>query len=310
MKIVVTGGAGFIGSNVVDLLIEKGFEVIVIDDLSSGKLENINDCATFHKVNLCDEISLSEIFTDLKGAVVIHLAAQVSVQKSLIDPIEDARINIEGTINLMNQCVKNGISKIIYSSSAAVYGRPSYLSIDESHPINPISFYGISKLTPETYVRIYSELYGIKYTILRYANVFGMRQDPRGEGGVISIFLNNMLQLNNSIVFGNGEQTRDFIFVRDVALANMAALSKGDNKIINISSNKEISINDLYLTLSSLLNTNIQLKYSDGRPGDILRSVLNNTYAYEELSWRPEFSLEEGLSLTISYLKRELSNVF
>ncbi|GAB6117189.1 hypothetical protein JCM16816_07860 [Thermoanaerobacter brockii subsp. lactiethylicus] len=201
MKALVTGGAGFIGSNIVDLLIENGYEVVIVDNLSTGKEEFINKKAIFYKKDIIDE-DLCKIFEKEKPDYVIHQAAQIDVQKSIDNPVFDAKINVLGTVNLLECCRKSGVKKVIYASSAAVYGNPEYLPIDEVHKINPISYYGISKHTPEHYFVVYRQLYGLKYTILRYANVYGIRQDPKGEGGVISIFLDKMLKGERPIIFG------------------------------------------------------------------------------------------------------------
>ncbi|OAB42990.1 SDR family NAD(P)-dependent oxidoreductase [Paenibacillus glacialis] len=309
MKVIVTGGAGFIGSNIVDMLLEYEHEVVIIDNLSTGKEENINSKAVFFNVDIRDAENLSKVFASVEADVVIHHAAQISVQKSLENPMLDAQINIDGTINVLNQCVKYNIKKIIYASSAAVYGIPQYLSIDEEHSISPISFYGISKQVPEEYIKLYSSLYGIKFTILRYANVYGIRQDPQGEGGVIPIFINELLRKNTPIIYGEGNQTRDFVFVKDVASANLAALENADNMIINIGTDREVSINKFYELLASLLNSDATPNYREHRTGDIVRSALTNLKAAEHLGWRPTYSFEDGLRYTLKYYQKELAYV-
>ncbi|HCD08834.1 MAG TPA: UDP-glucose 4-epimerase [Thermoanaerobacter sp.] len=302
MKVLVTGGAGFIGSHVVDLLIENGYEVIIVDNFSTGKEEFINKKAIFYKKDITDE-NLCEIFKKEKPDYVIHQAAQIEVQKSIDNPVFDAKVNILGTVYLLECCRKSGVKKVIYASSAAVYGNPEYLPIDEKHKVNPISYYGISKHTPEHYFEVYRQLYGLKYTILRYANVYGIRQDPKGEGGVISIFIDKMLKGERPIIFGDGNQTRDFVYVKDVAKANLLALERGDNEVVNISTNKPTSINELVEIMNKIMNTSLKPIYAEPRKGDIIHSYLDNKKALDVLGWKPEYSLEEGLRETIEYYR-------
>lgn len=302
MKVLVTGGAGFIGSHVVDLLIENGYEVVIVDNLSTGKEEFINEKAIFYKKDITDD-DLYEIFEKEKPDYVIHQAAQIDVQKSIDNPVFDAKVNVLGTVNLLECCRKSGVKKTVYASSAAVYGNPEYLPIDEGHRINPISYYGISKHTPEHYFEVYRQLYDLKYTILRYANVYGIRQDPKGEGGVISIFIDKMLKGEMPVIFGDGNQTRDFVYVKDVAKANLLALEKGDNEIVNISTNKPTSINELVDLMNKIMNTSLEPVYKEPRKGDIVHSYLDNKKALDVLGWKPEYSLEEGLKETIEYYR-------
>ncbi|NFO31267.1 NAD-dependent epimerase/dehydratase family protein [Clostridium botulinum] len=303
MKILITGGAGFIGSNLVDLLIEKNNDVIIVDNLSQGKIENINKNSRFYKCDIVNVEALEFVFTIEKPEIVIHNAAQIDVQTSLKKPSLDAEVNIKGTINVLECCRKFGVRKIIYPSSAAVYGNPKYLPVDEEHPINPISFYGTSKHTPEHYIQTYSKLYDIKYTIFRYANVYGIRQDPKGEGGVISIFIDKFLENKSPIIFGDGNQTRDFVYVKDIAKANLLALTNGDNEICNISTQKPISINELLKTMQEILNSDLEAIYKHKRHGDIKYSSLKNEKAHEFLKWNAEYSLKEGLKETCMYYK-------
>ncbi|WP_019907474.1 SDR family oxidoreductase [Thermoanaerobacter indiensis] len=305
MKVLVTGGTGFIGSHIVDLLIENGHGVVIVDNLSTGKEEFINKKAIFYKKDITDD-DLYEIFKKEKPDYVIHQAAQIDVQKSIDNPLFDAKVNILGTVNLLEYCRKSGVKKIVYASSAAVYGNPECLPIDEGHKINPISYYGISKHTPEHYFEVYSQLYGLKYTILRYANVYGIRQDPKGEGGVISIFIDKMLKGERPIIFGDGNQTRDFVYVKDVAKANLLALEKGDNEVVNISTNKPTSINELVDLMNKIMNTSLMPIYAEPRKGDIMHSYLDNKKALDVLGWRPEYSLEDGLRETIEYYRVKL----
>ena len=298
MKVLVTGGAGFIGSHIVDKLINLDYEVVVIDNLSTGNKNNLNPNALFY----CLDISANElnaVFLNEKPQYVIHLAAQVSVPHSLTDPILDCSSNIVGTLNILECCRKYGVEKIIYSSSAAVYGEPQYIPIDENHVIFPQSNYGISKYVAEMYIKAYSRLYGLNYTILRYSNVFGPRQESKSEGGVIAIFTEKILHNKPPVIFGSGEQTRDFIFVEDVANANILALSEADNHTLNISTNTSTSINNLIKALENILEINISINYSESMPGDIFTSVLDNSSAKQLLGWSPEYSLLSGLQETV-----------
>lgn len=307
MRIAVTGGAGFIGSNIVDELIRLGHQILIVDNLFTGKKENINKLAAFSQVDI-NSAELADVFADFQPEVVIHHAAQVSVSKSLVDPFLDQELNIRGTLNVLQSCVSSKVRKIIYASSAAVYGVPQYLPVDEQHSTVPTSFYGISKYVPEAYIKIYSELYGLDYTILRYANVYGPRQDHLGEGGVISIFINNVLENKMLSVFGDGLQTRDFVFVKDVVSANVAALHAGNGEIMNIGNNDQISLNELIDVISEVTSKPIQCKYSEPKPGDIKDSCLDNNKAIKVLGWIPEYSLEKGLKLTFDFYESLIKN--
>ena len=253
MQILITGGAGFIGSNIADYLIEQGKEVIIVDNLSSGKKENINKKSKFYQLDIRDQ-NLEKVFQENKISHVIHHAAQIDVQQSIADPIFDAENNILGTINLLENCREYGAEKIIYASSAAVYGEPEHLPIAEEHPVKAMSPYGITKHTVEHYLKMYAELYDLKYTILRYANAYGPRQDPKGEGGVVSIFLDKLLAEEDPVIFGDGKQSRDFIHVYDLVKANYLALDKADNQLLNISTAVQNSVNQLLEDLNELIS--------------------------------------------------------
>lgn len=300
MKVLVTGGAGFIGSNLVDLLIDKGCDVIVLDSLITGKKENINKAARFYKIDIRDE-GIKDIFEKERPEFVIHHAAQIDVQRSIKDPVYDASVNILGTVNLLQQCVHYGVKKIVYASSAAVYGNPLYLGIDESHRVQPLSFYGITKHAVEHYLYVYRELYGLNYTVLRYANVYGPRQDYTGEGGVVAIFIDRLLHGKRPVIYGDGEQTRDFIYVKDVAEANYKALNAGDGEILNISTNRCVTINYLFNILKEIIMSDQNPEYKPPRQGDIRNSYLDNKKAKELLNWQPKYRLEQGLKETVEY---------
>lgn len=302
MKIIVTGGAGFIGSHITDMLIKKGHEVCVIDSLVHGKIDNLNPEAKFIKMDIRDR-GIEGVFINEKPDILIHEAAQISVPHSIKDPLYDAEVNIIGTINLLESARKSGVKKIIYPASAAIFGEPEYLPVDEAHPLNMMSGYGVTKHTVEHYLKVYSSLYGIKYTIFRYANVYGPRQDSTGEGGVVAIFCENLIQGNQPVIFGDGEQTRDFVYVKDVAEANMLALEDGDNEIFNVCTNSAVSVNKLLSTMNTVGGTRFKAVYKPSREGDIRHSYMTYGKIKDVLGWAPNYSLKEGLKETFDYYK-------
>jgi UDP-glucose 4-epimerase len=294
MTILVTGGAGFIGSHLVDALQKKTEEVHVVDDLSTGKLENLNPSATFYKMDICDS-GFGDLICSIRPEVVFHLAAQVSVPHSIQNPYEDARVNVLGTVNLLDACVKAGVKRVVFSSSAAVYGMPQYLTINEAHPLHTISPYGASKAAAEEYIRLYQRMYGINYIILRYANVYGPRQDAEGEGGVVSIFDRRLASRDALTIFGSGEQTRDFVYIKDIVRANLAAASCSPNHTVNVSTGEATSINELAQTMISTTNTSVEIIHQPERQGDIQHSVLSPQLALEVMGWKPIYKLKDGL---------------
>jgi UDP-glucose 4-epimerase len=296
----VTGGAGFIGSHIVDQCVDLGYQTIVIDNLSSGREENINPKAMFYQVDIMGK-EIYDVLNKIGPDIVIHLAAQVDVQKSIVDPSNDAEINILGTVNLLKAIKQANVKKIIYASSAAIYGIPDYLPIDEEHFSNPISFYGISKYAPEHYIKTFAQMYHINYSILRYSNIYGIRQIEKGEGGVISIFIKKILSDEEIVVFGDGNQTRDFIYIEDVVEANIRAIFTKDNSILNVSTNTAISINDLISSLQQISNKKSIIKYAKPKIGDIMHSRLDNAKAINFLQWNPKHNLSEGLRKTYEF---------
>jgi UDP-glucose 4-epimerase len=302
LKVLVTGGGGFIGSHVVDMLLVENYHVAVVDNFSSGMERNVPEGIACYAMDLNDS-SLENVFLTEKPDIVMHFAAQVSVKKSIDNPFDDCRQNINGTIKLLECCQKYQVKKFIYSSTAAVYGVPKYSPIDENHPLAPESFYGLSKLTGETYIQLYSKLFNLNYTILRYANVYGPRQSNKGEAGVIRSFLDNFMLNQPLTVYGDGSQRRDFVFVKDVAAANLQAIHHGDYQTINISSNTTKSINDLIFLLSLLTDNRPEVIQLPERTGDIKNSCLLNQKALEVLHWSPRVSLIEGIEETIQSLK-------
>ncbi|MFP4697577.1 MAG: NAD-dependent epimerase/dehydratase family protein [Eubacteriales bacterium] len=294
MKVIVTGGAGFIGSHIVDTLVNKKYEVIIIDNLSNGRLENVNDKAKFYKMDIRDN-GINNVFENELPDVLIHHAAQISVSNSIEDPKEDASVNIMGTLNLFEACRKYNVKKIIYPSSAAVYGEPKHLPIDEEHPLDMESGYGVSKQVIENYLKVYKKLFKIDFVIYRYSNVYGPRQDSSGEGGVISIFVENYLHNEPINVFGDGEQTRDFIYIRDVVEANVMAIENNYIGTFNLCTGQGTSINDLIYNLNKTYNKKIKVNYKKKRNGDINQSVMSNSKLFNVTNWKPNYLLREGL---------------
>lgn len=304
MKTLVTGGAGFIGSHVVERLLQAGHQVVVVDNGTSGYFESISSHVRCYELNIAsDEMRI--LFERERPEAVFHLAAQSDVQCSIHQPIVDANTNIIGSIRLMEMCGQYGVRKFIYSSSAAIYGEPQHLPIQEQHPIMPLSPYGLSKYVPEQYLRVLAEQYGYQYVILRYANVYGARQMSKGEGGVISIFTDRAARNQAVTIYGDGSQTRDFIYVDDVAGANIAALETDDNLILNISTSQPTSIHELYRLIQRMCNGQ-EPRFAPKRSGDIDHSYLCNTEAMQRLNWRPQVSLLAGLERTLQYTQEKL----
>lgn len=298
MKALVTGGAGFIGSHVVDLLIKSGYVVSVIDNLVSGKISNINPKATFYEIDICSN-EIREAFKEEVPDLIFHLAAQSSLTKALQDPVYDEAVNVNGTLRLLEMAREFGVKKIIYSSSAAIYGNPVFLPITEEHPSKPVSQYGLSKWLAEHYIKLYNRMYNINYAILRYSNVYGPRQTADGEAGVITIFIDRIKQRKPVIVNGDGTNTRDFIYVNDVAKANLAAAQKGHCTVSNIATGKETSLLQLIKYLEKMCRCPVRVEYGAEREGDIARSSLAPLSARYVFGWEAKVPLIEGLTRTL-----------
>jgi len=303
LKVLVTGGAGFIGSHVVDSLVERGDEVVVVDNLSTGFMQNINLSAKFYELSVGDE-KLAEVFERERPEIVSHHAAQIDLRKSVTEPIFDAQENILGSLNVILNSVRCGVKKFIYASSGgAVYGDPQYLPIDEDHPINPISQYGVSKHTVEHYLYLYARQHGLNHVILRYSNVYGPKQNPYGEAGVIAIFARRMLLGKRPTIFGQGEQTRDYTHVSDVVRANILATERGRNATYNIGTGVEASVKQVFDIIAEALSYEGSPIYAPAPQGEVQRCCLAWGTAQRELGWRPGFSLEEGILNTVEYFK-------
>ena len=304
MKVLVTGGAGFIGSHVVDEYIANGYEVVVVDDLSTGRLSNLNPAATFYKLDIRSP-QMAELFKKEKPDYVNHHAAQMDVRRSVVDPLFDADVNILGSINLIECAKKHQVKRFVYiSTGGAVYGEPEYLPCDEAHPINPICQYGASKHTVEHYLYMYHQLYGLEYVVLRYPNVYGPRQDPHGEAGVVAIFTRQMQGGKQAVINGDGEQQRDFIYVGDCAWANLLALqARNGAAIYNLGSGVGTSINEIFKVLEEITGYKLSRVYGPAKAGETRQIYLDATRAKQELGWTPTVGLEEGLRLTVEYFK-------
>jgi UDP-glucose 4-epimerase len=306
LKILVTGGAGFIASHITDAYIAEGHTVFVLDNLLTGFEKNVNPKAIFIKKDIIDP-SLSELFQREKFDVVNHHAAQMDVRKSVADPSFDATTNILGTINLLQNCVKTGVKKFMFASTGgAVYGEQSYFPADENHPTQPVSPYGISKLAVEKYLFFYFIQHKLHYTILRYANIYGPRQNSMGEAGVVAIFSTKLLKGEQPIINGNGLQTRDYVFVGDVVRANLLTLSEESCDIYNVGTGIETDVNVLYHHLNKIVGKGQLEKHGPPAPGEQLRSVITSDKIFKKYNWCPSTSLAEGLNETVKFFKSDL----
>lgn len=306
MKILVTGGAGFIGSNIVDELIEKKHKVVIVDNLATGNIKNVNKKAKFYKVSVCDKKKIDDIFKKEKIDIVIHHAAQLDVRKSVEDPCFDADVNIKGALNILEACKNTKVKKIIFASSGGtIYGECGSKAPDEKAFANPLSPYGVAKLSVEHYIKAYSALYGLKYTILRYANVYGPRQDVNGEAGVVAIFIGKMAKNEDVYIFGDGKQLRDYVYVKDVVSANIKSLTKGNNEVINIGTNKTTSVTKLATELSKIMNYKKKPVFKPKRNGELFKSFLNISKAKKVLNWTPNITISQGLKDTVDFFRNK-----
>lgn len=303
MKILVTGGAGFIGSHVVDLMIEAGHDVVVVDNLSTGRTTNLNPKAKFYQVDI-RSAEMEKIFETERPEVVDHHAAQMDVRRSVADPIYDADINVLGGLNLLNLSVKYGVRKFIHiSSGGAVYGEPVYLPCDETHPVTPLCPYGATKYMLELYLYMYKQTYGLDYSILRYPNVYGPRQDPAGEAGVVAIFTGLMLKGKPATIYGSGEQVRDYVFVKDCARANLMLLENGSGRVYNLGYGIGTTVNQIFDGLKEITGYPLEAVYGPARAGETFRIYLDASRARQDLNWEPSVPLADGLRQTVDYFR-------
>ncbi len=303
MKILVTGGAGFIASHVADAYIEEGHEVVIVDNLSTGSKKNLNPKAKFIRMDIQDK-GIIDLINQEKFDLLNHHAAQMDIRLSVKDPVYDASNNILGTINLLEGAVRSGVKKVIFiSSGGAIYGEQDEFPADEEHPTCPLSPYGIAKLAGEKYLYYYHKTYRLDYVSLRYANIYGPRQNPKGEAGVIAIFAEKLLKGDQPIINGHGEQTRDYVYVADVVEANLRATEFSGCDYFNIGTGIETDVNELFRRLNELTQANAEEKHGPGKPGEQLRSVLSNEKAEKMLNWRPKVGLAEGLKRTVDFFR-------
>ena len=304
MKILVTGGAGFIGSHVVDAYVAAGHDVLVVDDLSSGKRENLNPKARFHQLDIVDP-KMIELIRDERPAVLNLHAAQMDVRRSVADPLFDARVNILGAINLLEGARKANVRRVLFvSSGGAVYGEQGQFPAPEAHPTNPVSPYGVSKRAGELYAFFYQAEYQLPFIALRYANVYGPRQDPHGEAGVVAIFSGKMLRGEPVMVNGDGKQTRDYVYVGDVARANVLALENTCTGPVNIGTGVETDVNTLARLILDATGGRSEVRHGPTKAGEQRRSVVDARRAAEVLGWRPEVSLADGLGRTVEWFRQ------
>ncbi len=302
MRILVTGGAGFIGSNVADRFVALGHEVAVFDNLSSGFREFVNPKARFYEGDLADAASIGHAISDFRPEIVDHHAAQIDVRKSVSDPVFDARVNVLGSIGMLQACIANGVRKVIYASTGgALYGEGRQLPATEDHPINPEAPYGASKHTVEHYLYIWKLLHGLDYTVLRYPNVYGPRQNPHGEAGVNAIFIGLMLTGKRPRIFGDGTAVRDYLFVDDVVAANALALEKGSGEMLNIGTGVGTSVLDIVRELQNILSITEGAIHEPARAGEIQQIYLDASRAKRVLGWQPTVSFAEGLRRTVEW---------
>ncbi len=305
-RILVTGGAGFIGSHVVEAYLGAGHEVLAMDDLSRGKRENLPQKAGFEKADVRDEKAIERIFSQYRPEVINHHAAQVSVRDSVRDPDFDAEVNIIGGLRLLKACEKHGVKRFLFASTGgAIYGEQETFPAPESHIERPLSPYGVAKLSVERYLFFYGVQYGIKWTALRYSNVYGPRQDPHGEAGVVAIFCQRMLAGAEATINGDGGQTRDFVYVGDVARANLLALEKDVTGPINVATGVETDVNAIFRTLNQSTGANMPEKHGPPMPGEQRRSVLDPSLAAKLMGWKAKMDLTRGLGKTVEFFRNQ-----
>jgi UDP-glucose 4-epimerase len=303
MNILVTGGAGFIGSQIVDAYVEQGHNVVIVDNMSTGVKEYINSSAKFYKMDICDD-EVSEVFKNHKIELINHHAAQIDLRKSVDDPKFDIQVNVTGSVNLLQNAIKHKVRKVIFASTGgAIYGEHDYFPADEEHPVRPYAPYGINKMTVEKYLYYYNHVYGLDYIVFRYANVYGPRQNSKGECGVIAIFTDKIISGEQPLINGDGKQTRDYVYVQDVVKANVLAIDAKGPATYNIATTRETDVNYIFDRINHYAGTNFEEKHGPAKLGEQKRSVLSFEKVSSELCWQPEMDIESGLKTTTEYFK-------
>ncbi len=302
--LLITGGAGFIGSRVAASFAEEGYRVVIVDDLSTGKKENLPPRIKFYHLDICNNVELEKVFSKEKPQYVSHHAAQINVRRSVSDPCFDAQVNILGMINVLENCRRYDVRRIVFASSGGVlYGEGNDLPFDEESTLQPFSPYGVSKCSGEYYLHCYAQLHNLEFISLRYSNVYGPGQDPSGEAGVIVIFISAMLKGVSPTIFGDGEQLRDYIYVDDVVMANKLALKKGSSGTFNIGTGRPTSVNELFRMIAKEVGFPNKPIYAPCRQGEIFKNCLNIAKSEALLDWKPTIQLKEGLKRTIAHFK-------
>ena len=307
MRILVTGGAGFIASHVADAFVAAGHQVSVLDDLSSGKRENLNAQAAFYQLDVRDA-AVADVMRRERPEVLCHHAAQMDVRRSVADPVFDAQVNVVGLLNLLEQGRQHGLKRVLFSSTGgAIYDEQKVFPAPETHQTAPLSPYGVAKLASERYLFFYSVAYGISYAALRYGNVYGPRQNPHGEAGVVAIFAERLLRGEQPIINGDGKQSRDYVYVGDLVRANLAALTSEFSGAVNLGTGIETDVNTIFHHLRTLCGSNAREQHGPAKPGEQMRSVIDSTLAQRVLGWRPQVSLEDGLRETVAFFRAQLA---
>lgn len=305
MRILVTGGAGFIASHVAEGYLKAGHSVIIVDDLSTGRRENLPAQAKFYERDITDFSAMEEIIANERPEIINHHAAQMDVRRSVREPLFDARVNVLGGLGLLELAVRYGVVKVVYASTGgASYGQVQTVPVDETHPIAPICHYGVSKVTLERYLFLYRHLYKLSYTVMRYPNVYGPRQNPFGEAGVIAIFARQMFEDCQPTIFGDGSKTRDYVFIDDIVAANLALLCKGDGEILNLGSGVAVSDYQIFEHVRMATGYSGEPRFAPVRPGEVDHIALDGRRAHRIAGWSPKVPLHEGISRTVDYIRQ------
>ena len=308
MRILITGGAGFIASHIADAYLAAGHDVTIVDNLSTGRAANLPAGATFIQADIRDAGAMARVFSSASFDLMSHHAAQMDVRKSVADPVYDASVNVLGVLTLLQECVRTGVRNVVFASSGgAIYGEQDTFPADETHPTRPISPYGVAKLTTEQYLFYYHAVFGLNAVCLRYANIYGPRQNPEGEAGVVAIFADRMFAGQEPVINGDGKQTRDYVFVGDVVRANMLASGRPGFTIFNVGTGRETDVNHLFRVIRDAVGSPAPEKHAEAKKGEQLRSVLSYNKINAELGWVPSVTLEDGLGRTVDHFRNALN---